>query len=430
MLSYLLLYCFTKVGKLQLSLMLLCLLLSEAHILSERASALKILFTHRILSRRCCQSSHHSCHTPGSKRYSDHSHIWSLPGGRWVLACGTCAPAHRTHPRSRCRHRRQSHVTRSGRSGRWTDVAGKAGTCSPAHRCCLHSRYDGRTWYEEQRKLKFPVRLITDDIPEFLLTCKSCVCRDHYYRWTRWCCRTCACSFDAHLKHPHSPHLHHTPSHGEYISAEVACCSHMWTLHLNTCDWLKKTNKTGVLQEVKYWMRWPSVNLHILWIQKHSKLYFKTCSYDHKFFIRLMWSLRIVWSESPTALKSLASGILFLERMSVKYKNLDPPWARKPKKGDMHKVASEAGEIRNVSSLDWRPSTGHLDAGSSLPLSLQTTLTQWCVPKSASRITTRSRRGRSREVVENKRMVFEVGWGGKEVRRCSKIIKQNYQLVA
>lgn len=155
-------------------------------------------------------------------------------------------------------------------------------------------------------------------------------------------------------------------------------------------------------------MRWPSVNLHILWIQKHSKLYFKTCGYDHKFFIRLMWSLHIVWSESPTALKSLASGILFLERMSVKYKNLDPPWARKPKKGDMHKVASEAGEIRNVSSLDWRPSTGHLDAGSSLPLSLQTTLTQWCVPKSASRITTGSRRGQSRSGGEQEDGL----WGG------------------
>lgn len=151
MLNYLRLYCFTKVGKLQLSL-LLSILLSEAHISSERGNAVKILFTHRILSRRCCQSSHHSCHTPGSRRYSDHSHIWTPPGGRWVLACGTCAPAHRTHPRSRCRRRRQSHVTHSGRSGRWTDVAGKVGTCSPAHRCCLHSRYDGRTWFEEQRK--------------------------------------------------------------------------------------------------------------------------------------------------------------------------------------------------------------------------------------------------------------------------------------
>lgn len=97
----------------------------------------------------------------------------------------------------------------------------------------------------KENELKFPVRLITDDIPAFLLTCKSCVCRDHYYRWTRWCRRTCACSFDAHLKHPHSPHRHHTPSHGECISSEVACCSHMWTLHLNTFDWLKKTNKTG-----------------------------------------------------------------------------------------------------------------------------------------------------------------------------------------
>lgn len=38
--------------------------------------------------------------------------------------------------------------------------------------------------------------------------------------------------------------------------------------------------------------------------------------------------------------------------------------------------------------------------------------------------------GGNREVVENKRMVFEAGWGGKEVRRRSKIIKQNYQLVA
>lgn len=122
---------------------------------------------------------------------------------------------------------------------------------------------------------------------------------------------------------------------------------------------LKKSD--GDLQEVKKWWWWPNVNLHF-WQSKHSKLYFKTCSHDFKFFIHLMWLIHIVWSESPTeaqaVLKSLASGILLLEHTLVRHKRLDPPWARKPEKGDMHKVTSEAGEIRNVSSLEGRPSTG------------------------------------------------------------------------
>lgn len=75
-----------------------------------------------------------------------------------------------------------------------------------------------------------------------------------------------------------------------------------------------------------------------------------------------MWLIPFVWSESPTEAqsvpKSLASGNLFLEHTLVNYKNLDPPWARKPEKGDVHKVTSEAGEIRNVSFLDWRLSAG------------------------------------------------------------------------
>lgn len=115
------------------------------------------------------------------------------------------------------------------------------------------------------------------------------------------------------------------------------------------------------LQEAKQWWWWPSVNLHF-WKSKYSRLYFKTCSRDFKFFIHLMPMIHTVWSESPTeaqaVLRFLASGILLLEYTLVRLKSLDPPWARKPEKGDMHKVASEAGEIRNVSSLEWRTSAG------------------------------------------------------------------------
>lgn len=39
----------------------------------------------------------------------------------------------------------------------------------------------------------------------------------------------------------------------------------------------------------------------------------------------------------------------------------------------MHKVTSEAGEIRNVSFLVWRPSTGDKDAGQQIPVSHDST---------------------------------------------------------
>lgn len=120
------------------------ILLSQAQFL-ERFR--KSPHTHRIPSRHCCQSSHRSCRTPGSEGYSVHCHIWTLQEGRWVLVCGTCAPAHRTHPHSRCRHHRQSHGTRTGRSGRWTGVAGTPGRCSPARHCCPRSRYVDHTWF-------------------------------------------------------------------------------------------------------------------------------------------------------------------------------------------------------------------------------------------------------------------------------------------
>lgn len=103
--------------------------------------------THRILFRHCCQSSHRSCRTPGSEECSVHCHIWTLQEGRWVLACGTCAVAHQTRPHSHCHHHRRSHETHTGRSGRWTDVAGTPGRCSPAHRCCPRSHYVDHTWF-------------------------------------------------------------------------------------------------------------------------------------------------------------------------------------------------------------------------------------------------------------------------------------------
>lgn len=84
----------------------------------------------------------------------------------------------------------------------------------------------------------------------------------------------------------------------------------------------------------------------MFWKSKHSKLYFNPHSHACA-----------VWSEPPTeaqaVLKSLALGLLFLEHTLVRYRNLDPPWARIPGQGDVHKVTTEAGEIRNVSSLNW-----------------------------------------------------------------------------
>lgn len=80
-----------------------------------------------------------------------------------------------------------------------------------------------------------------------------------------------------------------------------------------------------------------------------------------------------VWREPPTEAQAmlvfLASGILLQEYTLVRLRSLDPPWARKAEKGDMHKVTSEAGEIRNFSSLEWRPSTGDKDAGQQIPIS-------------------------------------------------------------
>ncbi len=120
----------------------------------------------------------------------------------------------------------------------------------------------------------------------------------------------------------------------------------------------EKKIRKGDSEEVKLWWWWPKVNLNIanIW------LYFKICSHDLRFLgSECDWST-LSKVESPTeakaALKSLASGILLLEHTSVRRKSLDPPWARKPEKRDMHKVTSEAGEIRNVNSLEWRPSTG------------------------------------------------------------------------
>lgn len=94
----------------------------------------------------------------------------------------------------------------------------------------------------------------------------------------------------------------------------------------------------GDLQEDK--QQW----WHILEIQTFQTVFQTTKPWQHC----LKWVS--CWGSSTAKIPSFRYLIF-----GAAYKSLDPPWARKPERGRKHKVTSEAGEIRNASSLDLRP---------------------------------------------------------------------------